>query len=62
MVKQNRPYSTQDLLVNLEGKVGKTELSNTLEKLADSKKIIEKNYGNKKVFMALQVLKINKNI
>lgn len=54
LVKQNRPYSTQDLLVNLEGKVGKTELSNTLEKLADSKKIIEKNYGNKKVFMALQ--------
>jgi 26S proteasome regulatory subunit (ATPase 3-interacting protein) len=55
LVKQNRPYSAQDLLNNLEGKVGKTELVNKLDELAGSNKIIEKVYGKQKVYMALQV-------
>ena len=54
-MKQNRPYSAQDLLTNLEGKVGKTELVNKLDDLASSNKIIEKVYGKQKVYMAIQV-------
>jgi 26S proteasome regulatory subunit (ATPase 3-interacting protein) len=55
LVKQNRPYSAQDLLNNLEGKVGKTELVNKLDELASANKIIEKIYGKQKVYMAIQV-------
>lgn len=54
-MKENRPFSAQDITTNLNGELGKTVIVNTLEKLASDNKIIEKVYGKQKVYMALQV-------
>lgn len=56
MIKENRPFSANDLSTNLNGQLGKTAIVNTLEELANGKKIIEKVYGKQKVYMALQVI------
>nr|AGH55780.1 Hop2 [Brachionus calyciflorus] len=54
LVEQNRPFSAQDITNNLDGKLGKTVITNALEKLAADNRIIEKVYGKQKVYMALQ--------
>ncbi|CAF0715907.1 unnamed protein product [Brachionus calyciflorus] len=54
LVEQNKPFSAQDITNNLDGKLGKTVITNSLEKLAADNRIIEKLYGKQKVYMALQ--------
>ena len=55
LAQANRPYSAQDVLTNLNGQLGKTEIVNTLDELAAQKKINEKLYGKQKVYMTIQV-------
>lgn len=55
MVKENRPFSANDICTNLNGQLGKAAIVNVLEELAEDKKIVEKVYGKQKVYMALQV-------
>jgi len=58
LVKQNRPFSANDILNNFNGQLTKTNVTNALEQLYSSKKIEEKLYGKQKVFMALQNVNI----
>jgi 26S proteasome regulatory subunit (ATPase 3-interacting protein) len=55
LLQSNRPYSANDIQTNLNGQLGKTAVVNSLEELANEKKINEKVYGKQKVYMALQV-------
>ena len=55
MIKENRPFSAQDVSNNLGGQIGKSAVATILEQLANDKKIIEKVYNKQKVYMALQV-------
>jgi 26S proteasome regulatory subunit (ATPase 3-interacting protein) len=54
--QSNRPFSANDIQTNLNGQIGKTAVVNSLEELANEKKINEKVYGKQKVYMALQVI------
>ncbi|RNA09339.1 pairing 2 -like protein [Brachionus plicatilis] len=54
LVKQNRPFSAQDVTTNLNIDLGKSSIANILEKLAVDNRIIEKTYGKQKIYMALQ--------
>lgn len=58
LIKENRPFSAQDIANALTGKLGKTAIVNALDELAKEEKIIEKTYGKQKVYMALQVCSI----
>jgi len=55
LIKENRPFSAQDVSNNLGGQIGKSAVATILEQLASDKKIIEKVYNKQKVYMALQV-------
>jgi len=53
MKSQNRPYSANDVCLNLQKKIGKTQVIKSMEQLAQEEKLIEKVYG--KVFFNLQL-------
>lgn len=50
----NRPYSCNDVTVNLRGAYGKSAVQKALDALSESGKIRCKLYGKQKVYAALQ--------
>jgi Fe2+ or Zn2+ uptake regulation protein len=47
---QNRPYSATDLHLNLQKKIGKTQIIKSLEILATAEKLTEKVFGKVNIF------------
>ncbi|GFR95572.1 homologous-pairing protein 2 homolog [Elysia marginata] len=54
MVKQNRPYSVQDVFQNMGKDFGKTAVVKAMESLTTEGKLVEKVYGKQKVYAANQ--------
>ena len=54
MMKQNRPYSVQDVFQNMGKDLGKTAVMKSMESLTADGKLIEKIYGKQKVYAANQ--------
>nr|KAI8740543.1 putative homologous-pairing protein 2 [Biomphalaria glabrata] len=54
MIKQNRPYSVQDVFQNMGKDYGKTAVTKAMEGLASEGKLKEKVYGKQKVYVADQ--------
>ncbi|XP_059155998.1 homologous-pairing protein 2 homolog isoform X2 [Physella acuta] len=54
MIKQNRPYSVQDVFQNAGKDLGKTAVMKAMESLASEGKLKEKVYGKQKVYVADQ--------
>ncbi|KAF2363239.1 ous-pairing protein 2 [Trinorchestia longiramus] len=53
-MKQNRPYSLNDIFLNLHKDIGKTALQKCLDQLVTSGDVMEKVYGKQKVYVADQ--------
>jgi len=56
MKQQNRPYSANDIHLNLHKTHGKTAVVKSLESLAAEKKLLEKVYGKAKIYVVHQSL------
>ena len=54
MLKQNRPYSVQDVFQNMGKDFGKTAVMKAMESLTAEGKLLEKVYGKQKVYTANQ--------
>ena len=54
MIKQNRPYSLQNVLDNMHGRVAKTIAVKVLDELTDKKVLVCKEYGKAKLYLANQ--------
>jgi Fe2+ or Zn2+ uptake regulation protein len=54
MVSQNRPYSHQNVFDNLHGKVKKASVPKILDALADAGKLVRKDFGKAKIYLADQ--------
>ena len=54
MADQNRPYSTNDIVMNLRKEFGKTAVQNALDNLVIEKKLTEKVNGKQKVYVINQ--------
>ncbi|CAL1542107.1 unnamed protein product [Lymnaea stagnalis] len=54
MIKQNRPYSVQDVFQNMGKDLGKTAVMKAMEGLTAEGKLKEKVYGKQKVYVADQ--------
>ena len=54
MLKNNRPYSVQDILNNYQSSMKKKLLEQSLEQLVKSGKVTLKEYGKAKVFLISQ--------
>ncbi|GFN98959.1 homologous-pairing protein 2 homolog [Plakobranchus ocellatus] len=54
MMKQNRPYSVQDVFQNMGKDFGKTAVMKAMESLTSEGKLVEKVYGKQKVYAANQ--------
>ncbi|KAH9499143.1 PSMC3 interacting protein [Bulinus truncatus] len=54
MIKQNRPYSVQDVFQNIGKDFGKTAVTKVMEGLTTEGKLKEKVYGKQKVYVADQ--------
>lgn len=52
---QNRPYSANDIFMNLHKEFGKTAVQKALDELTEKGKIKEKIYGKQKVYAVQQV-------
>jgi len=51
---QNRPYSVNDLLLNMKKEVGKAGIQKALDKLVQEEKVREKVYGKQKIYFVNQ--------
>ncbi|XP_069691125.1 homologous-pairing protein 2 homolog [Periplaneta americana] len=51
---QNRPYSANDIFMNLHKEVGKTSVQKCLDQLVEQGAVIEKVYGKQKVYVIKQ--------
>jgi len=51
MEKQNRPYSIQNILDNMHGKVKKTICQKVLDDLTEEKLLTCKEYGKAKIYL-----------
>ena len=51
---QNRPYSANDIFMNLHKEIGKTAVQKALDQLVEKGDIIEKTYGKQKVYVIKQ--------
>lgn len=51
---QNRPYSANDIVQNINKEFGKTAVQKALDELAQDEKILEKTYGKQKVYCIIQ--------
>lgn len=60
--KQNRPYSANDIFLNLHKEIGKTQLQKTLDQLVEQQKIKEKLYGKQKIYVVIQDNSSKENI
>ncbi|KAL8603662.1 hypothetical protein ACOMHN_017159 [Nucella lapillus] len=56
LIRQNRPYSAQDVFQNMGKEFGKTAVVKALDELTQTKRIKEKVYGKQKVYGADQAL------
>lgn len=45
MKTQNRPYSANDVFLNLQKKIGKTQVVKLMEEMSKKEKLVEKIYG-----------------
>ena len=54
MADKNRPYSTNDIVMNLRKEFGKTAVQNALDNLVIEKKLTEKLNGKQKVYVINQ--------
>ena len=54
MADQNRPYSTNDIVMNLRKEFGKTAVQNALDNLVIKEKLTEKINGKQKVYVINQ--------
>ena len=45
MKTQNRPYSANDVFLNLQKKIGKTQVIKLMEEMSKKEKLVEKIYG-----------------
>ena len=54
MVQQNRPYSIQNIMDNLHGRIPKKICENVLQKLTDQNHLTSKEFGKAKVYLANQ--------
>eukprot|EP00347_Sterkiella_histriomuscorum_P015648 403356227 len=54
MIKQNRPYSVQNVIDNLHGRVKKAQAQKFLDELSDKKILTCKEFGKAKVYLANQ--------
>ncbi|MCL4128774.1 UNVERIFIED_CONTAM: hypothetical protein GTU68_029210 [Idotea baltica] len=52
--QQNRPYSTNDIFLNLHKEFGKTAVQKSLDSLVEKGSIKEKTYGKQKVYVVNQ--------
>ncbi|XP_076042255.1 homologous-pairing protein 2 homolog [Oratosquilla oratoria] len=52
--QQNRPYSANDIFLNLHKEIGKTAVQKCLDQLSSDGVIKEKTYGKQKVYVADQ--------
>ncbi|OXA51232.1 homologous-pairing protein 2 homolog [Folsomia candida] len=51
---QNRPYSVNDIVLNLHKEHGKTAVQKALDKLVQDEQVREKTYGKQKVYVISQ--------
>ena len=54
MERQNRPYSVQNIIDNLHGRVKKKQVEKITEGLVEEKVLTVKEYGKSKIFMINQ--------
>jgi archaellum component FlaC len=54
MEQQNRPYSIQNIMDNMHGRIPKKICETVLEKLTDQKHLICKEFGKAKIYLANQ--------
>jgi len=54
LTEQNRPYSVNDLLLNMKKEVGKAGIQKALDKLVEEEKVREKVYGKQKIYFVNQ--------
>ena len=54
MSDQNRPYSTNDVLMNLHKEFGKTAIQKALDNLVQEGKLVEKVNGKQKAYVINQ--------
>merc|ERR1712134_57772 len=54
MKTQNRPYSANDVFLNLQKKIGKTQVIKLMEDLSKKEKLVEKVYGKAKIYVINQ--------
>ena len=54
---QNRPYSLNDIFLNLHRQHGKTQVQKALDKLVKEEKVNEKVNGKQKAYLVKQVQK-----
>lgn len=60
--KVNRPYSANDILLNLHKECGKSVVQKALDYLVDEKKVQEKTYGKQKVYSIIQQIQECNNV
>ena len=54
MKNQNRPFSANDVVLNLRNELGKTVVQKAFDQLVSDGKILEKVYGKQKVYCVAQ--------
>jgi 26S proteasome regulatory subunit (ATPase 3-interacting protein) len=54
MIKMNRPFSVQNIIDNMQGRVKKTSAQTILDKLSDEGVLKCKEYGKAKIYLANQ--------
>ena len=54
MEQQNRPYSIQNIMDNMHGRIPKKICENVLQKLTDQAHLVCKEFGKAKVYLANQ--------
>ena len=52
MIRQNRPYSLQNVLDNMHGRVPRKICQDVLDELTAEKHLTEKEYGKAKIYLA----------
>lgn len=58
----NRPYSANDIMLNLHKEFGKTAIQKALDELVGEGKVLEKTYGKQKVYCIKQEIVSNSQV
>ena len=54
MIKQNRPYSLQNVLDNMHGRIPRKICQTVLDELVNQKALQSKDYGKARIYLANQ--------